>query len=47
MSFSNTRPQSAFPVGGFGTKDQVTVEKLKHILTTACDYALPSSKSKK
>ncbi|KAL9627086.1 MAG: hypothetical protein Q9204_006818, partial [Flavoplaca sp. TL-2023a] len=47
MSFSNTRPQSAFPVGGFGTEDQVTVEEFKHILTTACDYALPSENSKK
>ncbi|KAL8875387.1 MAG: hypothetical protein Q9198_006251 [Flavoplaca austrocitrina] len=47
MSFSNTRPQIALPVRGFGPQDQVTVEEFKHILTTACDYALPSSKSKK
>ncbi|KAI4274670.1 MAG: hypothetical protein LQ337_003778 [Flavoplaca oasis] len=47
MSFSNIRPQSAFPIGGFGTEDQVTVEEFKNILTTACDYALPSKNSKK
>ncbi|KAL8753392.1 MAG: hypothetical protein Q9199_005074 [Rusavskia elegans] len=47
MAFSHTRPLSAFPARATSVQNQVTVDELKNILTTACDYALPSSRSKK
>ena len=46
LSFSNTRPLSAFPARASSAQNQVTVDEFKNILTSACDYAVPSSRSK-
>ncbi|KAI4235539.1 MAG: hypothetical protein LQ349_003092 [Xanthoria aureola] len=46
MAFSNTRPLSAFPARATSAQNQVTVDEFKNILTSAYNYAAPSSRSK-
>lgn len=47
MAFSHTRPLSAFPARATSAQNKVTVDEFKNIITTACDYAPPLSRSKK